>query len=217
MASNFGAAMPALEAGFVAETGHRLRIAYGSTGRHYAQIVSGAPFDAFLAADAERPALLERDGRALPGTRMTYALGRLVLWSSRPGFVDGEGAVLERGGFRRLSIANPALAPYGAAAREVLVTRGLWEALQPRLVRGENIAQAHQFVASGNAELGFVARAQLGDRPAGSSWLVPETAHAPIEQQAVLLRDTPAARALLDWLGQDTARAIIVAHGYGAP
>ena len=178
-------------------------VIFGSTGKHYAQIVHGAPFEVFLAADTERPERLERSGHAVAGTRFTYALGRLALWSADPERVVDGAALLERGDFRRLAIANPALAPYGRAARETLEARGAWQAAEPRLVTAENVAQAYQFVASGNAEVGLVAGPLLLQDeagPRGSWWLVPETLHAPIAQQALLLREHPGGRAFLAYL-----------------
>ena len=219
-ASNFRDAMAALTAGFEAATGHRVTPVFGSTGKHYAQIHNGAPFDAFFAADSERPLRLEREGLAVPGSRFTYAVGKLVLWSPRPGFVDPRGEVLRRGGFRRLAIANPQLAPYGQAAREVLAAWGLLERLDSRLVRGENVGQAFQFVRTGNAELGLLAWSQLkrDNRPVeGSWWLVPADLHAPIEQQAVLLRDSAAGRAFMSFVRGDEAARMIRAHGYETP
>jgi molybdate transport system substrate-binding protein len=191
----------------------------GSTGKHYAQIRNGAPFDAFFAADADRPMRLEQEVRIVPGSRFTYAIGQLVLWSPDAGLVDPGGAVLQSDRFRHLAIANPDLAPYGAAARSVLQALGLWDALAPKLVRGENIGQTFQFVISGNAELGFVARSQLeapGRAPAGSSWPPPRDLYPPIEQQAVLLRDSPASRAFLAFM-RARARAIVRAYGYDSP
>ncbi len=216
VASNFRETAQVLAAEFERRSGHRVRLAFGSTGRHYAQIVHGAPFAVFLAADDERPARLEREGRAVAGSRFTYALGRLVLWSPRPGRVDGAGRVLEEGGFRRLALANPRLAPYGRAAREVLRRRGLWRRLRPRLVMGENVAQALQFVHSGNAGLGFVALAQVRDA-GGSRWEVPAQEYTPIRQQAVLLEERPAARGFLEFLRSPAGRDIIRAHGYHLP
>ena len=219
-ASNFSTALRAIVERFEADTGHRVSMSFGSTGKHYAQIRNGAPFDVFFAADRQRPTLLEAEGIALSGSRFNYALGRLVLWSPESSFVDAEGDVLDGGDFRHLAIANPLLAPYGRAAQQVLQARGLWEDLQARLVRGENIAQAYQFVRSGNARLGFVAYAQVmqpGGTVEGSFWLVPESLHAPIEQQAVLLRDTPAARDLLDFVRSEVSLAIIRDYGYNIP
>jgi molybdate transport system substrate-binding protein len=218
VATNFLGAMNALVERFEETRGHTVLVSSGSTGGQYAQIKNGAPFDVFFSADAERPRLLEADGVAVPGTRFLYAVGRVALWSSRAGYVDGDGKVLEIGDFRHLAIANPELAPYGAAAREVLKARGLWDRLQPRLVTGQDIGQTHAFVQTGNAEIGFVAWAQLkqpGRAVAGSYWLVPESLHRPIEQEAVLLRDVPAARALIEFIESPEGREIIRNYGYG--
>jgi molybdate transport system substrate-binding protein len=217
VASNFSAARPLAER-FERTTGHRVVLVFGSTGKHYTQIVNGAPFDLFLAADADHAIRLEGAGSTVPATRFTYAVGALLLWSPDSSVIDPEAEVLQRGDFRHLAIANPELAPYGAAAREVLMAKGLWQSLQNRLVRGENIAQAFQFVASGNAELGFIARSQVernGRLPTvGSYWEVPAALHAPIEQQAVLLADTDAGRSFLEFLRSDSARGIIRKYGY---
>jgi molybdate transport system substrate-binding protein len=224
VAANFTAATRRLAAEFRLETGHVLVPSFASTGTLYAQIRHGAPYAMFLAADARRPALLEAEGLGVPGTRFTYARGRLALWSATPGLLrDGPQAL--RGDFRALAIADPRTAPYGAAAQQVLRRLGLWEALQGRIVQGENIAQAYQYVASGNATLGFVALAQLrAAQPQadaqGEVWLPPEDWYAPIEQQALLLRRgaaEPAARAFLDFLRGARARAVIEALGYGLP
>jgi molybdate transport system substrate-binding protein len=220
VAANFAAPMQRIAADFERESGHRLLLATGATGKFFAQIANGAPFEIFLAADDETPARLEREGLAVPGSRFTYAIGRLVLWSARAGYVDERGAVLERGDFRHLALANPKTAPYGAAAEEALRSLGLLEKLRPRFVQGENIAQTFQFVASGNAELGFVALAQVsgGGAPTGGSlWVVPAAMHAPIRQDAALLvrgRDNPAALAFLAYLKSEQARAVIRAYGY---
>ncbi len=219
VASNFAAAASALETSFERKTDHQVRLVLGSTGKHYAQIRNGAPLDVLLAADGRRPMLLEEGGAAVRGSRFTYARGRLVLWSRVSGYVDGEGQVLERGDFRHLAIANPGLAPYGLAAREVLEALGLWRALERRIVRGENVAQALHFVDSGNAELGFIAASQLTAerRTEGSYWEVPQALYSPIEQQAVLLRDGSAARDFLAFLGSDEGVEIITRSGYEVP
>jgi molybdate transport system substrate-binding protein len=218
VATNFTNAMNTLVERFEQRTGHRVLVSPGSTGNHYAQIRSGAPFDAFFSADAERPRLLENDGLIVPGSRFRYAVGRIALWSPRAGYVDDAGRVLQEGDFRHLAIANPDVAPYGAAAREVLQALGVWERLQPRLVRGQDIGQAYSFVHTGNAELGFMAWAQL-QKPdgeiGGSYWLVPETLHEPIAQEAVLLREVPAAKALMEFVRSSEAREIIRSYGYG--
>ncbi len=217
VASNFTNTMAAIAVPFEQTTGHRVTVVSGSTGKHYAQIRNGAPLDAFFAADARHPALLEQHGLAVPGSRFTYAVGRIVLWSARDAYIDADGRVLETGTFDHLAIANPKLAPYGVAAQQVLEGRGLWNVLQAKLVRGEDIGQTYQFVASGNAELGFVALAQVrrpGVPEQGSLWEVPQALYHPLEQQAVLLRDRPAARAFLTFARSEPAREIIRAHGY---
>lgn len=220
VASNFAGAAKVLAERFEEVTGHKVILAFGSTGKHYAQIKNGAPFEVFFAADVARPELLEEEGAAVPGSRFTYAVGRLVLWSPREGYIDRDGAVLERGDFEYLAIANPKLAPYGEAARGVLRARGIWEKLSGRIVRGENISQTLQFVQTGNAELGFVALSQVlepGRPPQGSYWEIPQTLYHPIEQQAVLLKDTQTARAFLKFVKGDEARSIIQSYGYSTP
>lgn len=220
VAANFAETCRAIGDRFTAASGHEVALAAGSTGKLYAQIRHGAPFDVFLAADAHRPELLEREGLALPGSRFTYARGRLVLWSPEPGLVDPAGRVLTVGDFRFLAIANPELAPYGYAARQVLEDKGLWRALSGRLVRGENIGQTFQFVATRNADLGFVAYSQIeapGHDWGGSRWLVPEDLHSPIDQQAVLLVDGEAPRAFLEYLSSAAAAVLLESHGYEAP
>jgi len=220
VASNFAAPMQKIAAAFEKDTGHKAVLAFGSTGKFHAQITNGAPFQVLLAADDETPQRLEREGFAMAGTRFTYAIGRLALWSRLPGRVDGKGDVLRVGGFAHIALANPKIAPYGAAAAEVLNGLELTATLTPKFVLGENIAQTYQFVASGNAELGFVALSQVyldGKLAAGSAWVVPATLHAPIRQDAVLLRagkDSAAAAALLAYLRGDKARALIRASGY---
>lgn len=220
VASNFQPAMAATVSSFEQQSGHTVTLIGGSTGKHYAQILNGAPFDAFFAADAERPRLLEADQRIVPGSRFTYAIGKLLLWSPDRDRVDPEGAVLDAGTFNHLAIANPMLAPYGAAARQVLEALDLWEPLAGKLVRGENIGQTFQFVVSGNAELGFVARAQVehpGFQLQGSSWEPPQDLYDPIEQQAVLLRDSAAGRDLMAFMQRPQTRALIRAYGYDVP
>ncbi len=220
VAANFAAPMQAIAAGFEKETGHKILLSFGATGKFYAQIRNGAPFEVLLAADDETPARLEKEGAALPGTRFTYAIGRLALWSAKPGFVDAGAEVLKQGGFRHLALANPKLAPYGAAAVEALTALGVWASVQPKLVQAENIAQAHQFVASGNAELGFIALSQVrkdGRIAEGSAWIVPASLHQPIRQDAVALdkgRGRPAVDALLEYLRRDKAKAVIRSYGY---
>lgn len=221
VAANFTAPMQRIAADFERDTGHKALLAFGATGKFYAQIRNGAPFEVFLAADAATPARLEEEGATVPGSRFTYAIGRLVLWSARPGFVDDKGEVLERGDFRHLAVANPRTAPYGVAGLEVLRRLGLAERLGNKLVTGENISQTHQFVATGNAELGFLALSQVtadGRLTGGSAWNVPAELYDPIRQDAVLLaagRDNPAARALAGYLRGAKAIAIIKSYGYG--
>ena len=220
VASNFAEVAEALEPGFEAGTGHSVTLATGSTGKLYAQITKGAPFDVLLAADQARPERLLAEGHAVAGARFTYATGRLVLWSADPGRVAEDGAATLRGGdYDFLAIANPDLAPYGLAARQALTALGLWDKVQPRIVMGQNIGQAFSMVATGNAELGLVAKSQAvspRNDTRGSAWAVPADLHAPIRQDAVLLDgDNAAARAFLDHLKGDAARAVIARFGYG--
>ena len=218
VATSFAATARALAGPFRAETGHDVVTSEGSTGKLYAQIVHGAPYQVFLAADAERPRRLEEQGLAVAGSRFAYARGRLVLWSRAPGRATGPDALAE-GRVRRLAIASPELAPHGVAAREALVALGRWEALAPHLVRGQDVGQAFQFVATGNAELGLVALAQVQDA-GGSHWIVPQDLYTPVEHHAVLLargRDDPAAAAFLAFLRGPRARALVEAAGYAAP
>ncbi|RLJ65325.1 molybdate transport system substrate-binding protein [Sulfurisoma sediminicola] len=220
VAANFTAPMNAIAAEFARDTGHQAKLSFGSSGKFYAQIRNGAPFQVFLSADDETPARLEQEGATAPGSRFTYAIGSLVLWSSAPNLVDARGEVLRRGGFDKLAIANPKLAPYGRAAVEVLTAMNLLDAVSGKFVQGENIGQTHQFVMSGNADLGFVALSQVmkdGKVTGGSAWIVPDTMHAPIRQDAVVLtsgKDNPAAAALMNYLKGDKARAIIKSYGY---
>jgi len=221
VAANFSEAMEALETRFEGECGHSLTVTTGSTGKLYAQIQHGAPFDVFLAADQRRPQLLEEQGQAVAGSRFTYAVGRLALWSPDPERIGpGGGAVLRKGAFQKLAIANPDLAPYGAAARETLRSLGLFDQLQGRIVMGQNIGQAYALVATGAAELGFVALSSVlsprNTRP-GSRWDVPQELYAPIRQDAALLKRgaaNPAARAFLDYLQTAEARRLIRRFGY---
>jgi molybdate transport system substrate-binding protein len=220
VAANFAAPMQKIAADFEKETGHKAVVAAGATGKFYAQIKNGAPFEVLLSADDETPAKLEKEGDAVAGSRFTYAIGKLVLWSTKPGYVDAKGEVLKKGDFAHLAIANPKTAPYGAAAMETLKNLGLLDGLQAKLVQGENIAQTQQFVISGNAELGFVALSQVvkdGKPGEGSTWIVPENLHAQIRQDALILakgKDKPAAAALMKYLAGDKAKAVIRAFGY---
>ncbi len=223
VAANFATPLKTLAAEFEKDTGHTLALSAGATGKLYAQIKSGSPFDVFLSADDETPARLEKEGDAVAGSRFTYAVGRLMLWSAQPNTVDAQGAVLKTGNFKHLALAAPHLAPYGAAAVQTLTQLGLLTALQPRFVQGESIGQTYSFVASGNAELGFVALSQVfenGRINQGSGWIVPASLHEPLRQDAVLLtrsRDKAAARALLAFLQGSKARGLIRAFGYETP
>lgn len=220
VAANFTAPMQKIAAEFEKATGHKAQLVTGSTGKFYAQIKSGAPFQLLLAADDETPAKLVKEGDGVPGSQFTYAVGKLVLWSPTPGFVDDKGEVLKAGKFAHLALANPKLAPYGFAATETLKALGLADALQPRLVIGESITQAQQFVVSGNAELGFIAFSQIhkdGKLIDGSYWLVPAKHYTPIRQDAVVLakgKGSAAVEALAGFLKSDKARAIIKSYGY---
>ena len=217
VAANFTEPAKEIAAAFKAASGHTAVLSFGSSGQFYAQISHGAPFEVFLSADAERPLKAEREGLAAPRTRFTYAVGRLVLYSTTAGLVDGAGAVLAGGRFNKLAIADPASAPYGAAAVQTLRKLRVYDAVKPRIVTGSSIAQAYQFVATGAAELGFVALSQVIGEPGGSRWIVPAADHAPIEQQAILLKtgqDNPAARAFLAFLKGPAAAAIIRKYGY---
>jgi molybdate transport system substrate-binding protein len=223
VASNFSAPMERIAELFRQESGHAVKLSLGATGKFHAQIRGGAPFDVLLAADDATPKKLEQEGLAVAGSRFVYALGRLALWSAQPDFVDAKGTVLQGGGFNKLAIADPRLAPYGMAAKETLEKLTMWNAMQRKLVKGENITQTYQFVATENAEIGFVALSQImrdGKVAEGSYWLVPETMHKPIRQSAVLLsgaQDAAAAQAFLAFLKGPKAAAIMRSYGYGLP
>ena len=222
VAANFTAPMQVIAAGFEKETGHKLQAAYGATGKFYAQIKNGAPFEVLLTADDETPAKLIKDNAAVAGSQFTYAIGKLVLWSAKSAIVDGAGAVLKNGGFNHQAIANPKLAPYGAAAVEVMKGLGVVESIRPKIVTGESIAQTHQFISTGNALLGFVALSQVlkDGKIEGSAWIVPATLYTPIRQDAVILekgKGKPAAEALMQYLKSDKARAVIRSFGYALP
>jgi molybdate transport system substrate-binding protein len=195
-------------------------LSFGGTGQFYAQIKNGAPYSLLLAADAHTPAKIEKEGLGVQGTTFTYAIGQLVLWSKKPGLVDDQGEILKTGNFSKLAIANPKLAPYGAAAIEVLNHLGVMRQVRPKIVEGANIAQTYQFVFSANADLGFVALSQVyenGKLKQGSGWLVPNSMHSPIKQDVILLnpgRDNPAAIALLTYLRSDAAKVVIRKFGY---
>lgn len=218
VAANFAAAAGELGPRFEQAAGHRARFSFGSTGRLYAQITQGAPYEVFLAADRVHPQRAVAAGYAVPDTTFTYATGRLVLFSADRALVTGRGT-LTGTDYTRLAIPNPRLAPYGSAAVAALRALGVYDQVQPRLVFGNNVAQAYQFVISGNAELGLVALAQVATHAGGSRWLVPAELHPALEQDAVLLQPgagNPAARAFLDFLRTPAARAVIARYGYGA-
>ncbi|MBC3775483.1 molybdate ABC transporter substrate-binding protein [Pseudomonas sp. SWRI99] len=220
VAANFTAPIQAIAADFEKATGHRLIAAYGATGQFYTQIKNGAPFEVFLAADDSTPQKLEAEGETVKGSRFTYAIGTLALWSAKAGYVDAKGEVLTKNQFQHLAIANPKTAPYGLAATQVLDKLKLTEATRAKIVEGQNITQAYQFVSTGNAELGFVALSQIykdGKVSSGSAWIVPADLHQPIRQDAVILnkgKDNPAAKALVDYLKGAKATALIQSFGY---
>lgn len=221
VAANFAGPLARIGESFTAATGHKLLVSPGPTGKFYTQITQGgAPFEVLIAADDETPKRLVAEGFAVAGTNFTYAIGQLVLWSAQPGLVDDQGAVLITGKFSKLAIANPKIAPYGAAGVEVLKAKGVLDAVTPKLVTGDSIAQAYQFVSSGNAEIGFVALSQVavpGKPVSGSMWKVPQSLYGQIKQDAVLLKagqDNPGAKALLDYLKTAPAKAVIEAYGY---
>ena len=220
VAANFAEPIKAIAATLEKTTGHKLKITLGATGKLYAQIKNGAPFDVLLAANAEAPAALEKDGLTLSGSRFTYATGKLVLWSADIGRIDGKGEVLRTGNFRKLAYANPKTAPYGAAALQVMSKLGLTPALTPKLVQGESIGQAFSFVFTGNAELGFVAMSQVlegGKLKSGSIWVIPQALYPPIHQDAVILdrgANNPAALALISLLKSTDIKDLIRSYGY---
>ena len=219
VAANFTAPFNKIAAEFEKETGHKLVASFGSTGKFYAQIKNGAPFEVLLAADDETPAKLVKENAAVAGSPFSYAIGKLVLWSAKPAVVDDKGAVLKGGGFDHIAVADPKLAPYGAAGVEVMKKMGVFDALTPKLVTGETIAQVHQFVASGNAQLGFVALSQVlkDGKIEGSAWIVPADLYTPIRQDVVLLstgKDKIGPVALLKYLQSPKAQTVIKSSGY---
>lgn len=223
VAANFAQPMKDIAAEFEKETGHKVSLTQGATGKFYAQISNGAPFELFLSADDETPARLVKEGKAVADSGFTYAIGRLALWSPEVKRVDQGGAVLKTDSFRFLAIANAKVAPYGRAAVQTMQKLGVLSKIEPRVVQGESIAQTYQFVSSGNAQLGFVALSQVwesGKLRSGSAWVVPEDMHEPLRQDGVLLnpgKDAPAARALLSYLKSDQAKKIIERYGYRIP
>ncbi|MDZ3826357.1 molybdate ABC transporter substrate-binding protein [Pseudomonas monsensis] len=220
VAANFTAPIQAIAADFEKDTGHKLVAAYGATGQFYTQIKNGAPFEVFLSADDTTAEKLEKEGDSVRGSRFTYAIGTLALWSAKEGYVDAKGDVLKKNEYQHLSIANPKAAPYGLAATQVLEKLKLTEATKAKIVEGQNISQAYQFVSTGNAELGFVALSQIykdGKVSSGSAWIVPASLHDPIKQDAVILnkgKDSAAAKALVEYLKGPKAAAVIKSYGY---
>ncbi|MFA0998131.1 MULTISPECIES: molybdate ABC transporter substrate-binding protein [Pseudomonas syringae group] len=220
VAANFTAPIQAIATDFEKDTGHKLVAAFGATGQFYTQIKNGAPFEVFLSADDTTPAKLEQEGDTVKGSRFTYAIGTLALWSAKEGYVDNKGEVLKANQYQHLSIANPKAAPYGLAATQVLSKLGLTDATKAKIVEGQSITQAYQFVSTGNAELGFVALSQIykdGKLTSGSAWIVPDSLHDPIKQDAVILtkgKDNAAAKALVEYLKGPKAAAIIKSFGY---
>jgi molybdate transport system substrate-binding protein len=220
VAANFTGPMHVIARIFERETGHKAVASFGAAGKFYAQIVNGAPFEVLLSADGETPARLEREMLAVPGTRFTYAIGKLVLWSADPKLIDAKGEFLKKGGFKHIALANPKTAPYGAAAMQAMGKLGLLDSLKPLFVQGDNIAQTHQFISTGAAELGFVAYSQVikNDKVgSGSAWVVPAALHDPILQDAVILakgKNNPAATAFLVFLKSEMGQALIRSFGY---
>lgn len=224
VASNFTKPMAEIAEAFAKVTGHQAKLSFGSSGKFVAQIENDAPFELFLSADEKNPLKLEESGIGVRGSRFTYAIGKLALWSSAPGLVDGDGKILRQGGFKHLALADPKLAPYGVAAEEAMKSLGVYDKLKPLFVLGENISQTQQFISTGNAELGFVSLAQIVDKDGriaeGSAWIVPDTLHPSIRQDAVLLKKgetNPAAIAMSGFLKSSEAKTIIQTYGYGLP
>lgn len=217
VAANFTEPAKEIAQAFTVATGHKAILSFGASGQFYTQMARGAPYEVFLSADADRPKKAEQDGLGVPGTRFTYAVGRLVLFSKTPGLVDPAGAVLKTGRFNKLAIADPGAAPYGVAAVQTMRRLGVYDAVKPKIVMGSSLTQAYQFTATGAAELGFVALSQVINDPGGSRWLVPTADHAPIDQQAILLftgQKSAAAKAFLTFLKGPQAIAIIKRYGY---
>ncbi|MEF2551604.1 molybdate ABC transporter substrate-binding protein [Aurantimonas sp. A2-1-M11] len=216
VAANFTDAANGIAAAFAAASGHEAALSFGATGQLYTQITQNAPFEVFLAADDERPTLSVEQGYGVAGSVFTYATGQLVLYSAEPGVMIGPDT-LEAGAFDQIAIANPETAPYGAAAVEAMKALGVYDALRSKIVQGQSIGQAYQFVETGNAEVGFVALGQVSQTEAGARWIVPQDLYAPIRQDAVLLKAgeaNPAAVAFVEFLKGDEAAAIIETYGY---
>lgn len=223
VAANFAEPMAQIVKLFQQESGNTVKISIGSTGKFYSQIQNGAPFDVLVAADEKVPQRLEKEGLAIEGSHFVYAIGKLVLWSAQPGYVDDKGHVLRKGNYNKLAIGDPKLASYGTAAKESLEELGLWNVIQGKLVTGENITQTYQFAATGNAELAFIALSQItkdGKVTEGSWWLVPSNFYNPIRQSAVLIsgaKDEVTARAFLAFLKSEKAKTVIRNFGYELP
>jgi molybdate transport system substrate-binding protein len=225
VASDFTKPMTEIAAEFEKTTGHSAKLSFGSSGKAFTQIQSGAPFEVYLSASEKYPLELEKSGHVVANSRFVYAIGKLVLWSAKPGYVDDQGQILTKGGFQHLALADPSHAPYGVVAEEVMTHLGVLEKLRPLFVQGENISQTFQFVSTSNAELGFVGLAQViditsGKIGSGSGWIIPDTLHSPFRQTAVLLKtgaENPAALALVNFLKSPTALAIIEKYGFGLP
>ncbi len=222
VAANYAGAVSAVADAFAKDTGHSVQIATGATGKLFAQIKEGAPFAVMLSADARTPARIEAEGFGVAGTRFTYAVGKLTLWSHDADRIGADPrAALVAKDTLYIAIANPDLAPYGIAARETLQAMGLWDALQAKIVMGQNVGQTFSLVDSGAAQVGFVATSGVqipGVVAKGSHYDIPQEMFAPIRQDAILLKpgkDNPAARAFLDYLRGDTAKAIAQSYGYG--
>ena len=220
VAANFVEPLKNISEQFEKTTGNKVMVTSGSTGKIYAQIKNGAPYDVFLAADAKTPAKLESENDIVPGSRFTYAIGKLALWSAKPDYVDNKGEILKKQSFKHIAIASPKLAPYALAAQQTLEKMGLWQAIQPKIVQGENIGQTYQFIASGNAELGFVALSQIyknGKVKSGSAWIVDSKDYAPIKQDAVLLnhaKNNAAAAAFMKYLKSPASYKVLKSYGY---
>jgi molybdate transport system substrate-binding protein len=225
VASDFTKPMTEIAAEFEKATGHTAKLSFGSSGKAFAQIQSGGPFEVYLSASEKYPLELEKSGHVVAGSRFVYAIGKLVLWSAKPGYVDDKGEILKTGNFKHIALADPAHAPYGVVAEEVMKSLGVLDKLRPLFVMGENISQTFQFVSTGNAELGFIAFAQVidintGKIGSGSGWMIPDNLHGPFNQTAVLLKkgaENPAALALVDFLKSPPALAIIEKYGFGLP
>ena len=225
VASDFTKPMTEIAAEFEKATGHVAKLSFGSSGKAFAQIQSGAPFEVYLSASEKYPLELEKSGFAIADSHFVYAIGKLVLWSATPGYVDDQGEILKTGNFKHIALADPSHAPYGVVAEEVMKSQGVLDKLRPLFVMGENISQTFQFVSTGNAELGFVAFAQVvdihsGKIASGSGWTIPNNLHSPFNQTAVLLKtgaENPAAIALVKFLKSPEARTIIEKYGFGLP